>query len=57
MSRDNLDSMKVDNVASGQALGLQDLDIQSAAVSSIAPTYLGQQDPCTKLNALRAKGR
>jgi NADH dehydrogenase len=57
MSRDNLDSMKVDNVASGQALGLQDLDIQAAAVSSIAPTYLGQQDPCTKLNALRAKGR
>ena len=57
MSRDNLDSMKVDNVASGQSLGLQDLGIQAAAVSSIAPTYLGQKDPCTKLNALRAKGR
>jgi NADH dehydrogenase len=57
MSRDNLDSMKVDNVASGQALGLHDLGIQAAAVSSIAPTYLGQRDPCTKLNALRAKGR
>lgn len=57
MSRDNLDSMKVDNVASGNALGLQDLGIQAAAVSSIAPAYLGHQDPCTKLNALRAKGR
>ena len=55
MSRDNLASMKVDNVASGHALGLKDLGIQASAVSSTAPTYLGIKGPCTTLNDYRAK--
>jgi uncharacterized protein YbjT (DUF2867 family) len=55
MSRDNLASMQVDNVASGHALGLRDLNIQASAVSSIAPVYLGTKGPCTALNDYRAK--
>ena len=41
MSRDNLDSMKVDNVASGRLPGLQALGIQPASLQAIAPLYLG----------------
>jgi len=55
MSRDNLASMQVDNVASGHALGLKDLGIQASAASGIAPTYLGAKGPCTTLNDYRAK--
>lgn len=39
MSRDNLDSLKAHNIATG-ALGLQALGIQAASVHAIAPTYL-----------------
>lgn len=43
MSRDNLDSMRVDNVIdpAGPALTLADLDIQPAAIEAVAPHYLG----------------
>jgi hypothetical protein len=47
--------MAVDNVASGHALGLKDLNIEAAAVSSIAPGYLGAKGPSTALNDYRAK--
>ena len=57
MSRDNLRSMQVDNIASGTALGLSDLGIQASSVSSIAPGYLGYKGACTKLDVFRAKGR
>ena len=57
MSRDNLRSMQVDNMASGKALSLKDLNIQASSVSSIAPNYLGYKGACTKLDVLRAKGR
>ena len=57
MSRDNLRSMQVDNMASGKALSLKDLNIQASSVSSIAPSYLGHKGACTKLDAFRAKGR
>lgn len=40
MSRDNLDSMKVDNVASGLLPGLQALGITPAALKPIARGYL-----------------
>lgn len=40
MSRDNLDSMKVDNVATGTLPGLQALDITPAALKPIARDYL-----------------
>jgi NADH dehydrogenase len=57
MSRDNLRSMQVDNIASGKALGLKDMHIQASSVSSIAPGYLGHKGACTKLDVFRAKGR
>ncbi len=41
MSRDNLDSMSVPNIASGNLPGLQALGITPAAVEAIAPSYLG----------------
>ncbi len=40
MSRDNLDSMAVDNVASGRVPGLSALGISTAALAAIAPGYL-----------------
>lgn len=52
MSRDNLDAMRVDNVASGQWPGLSSLDISPASVVSVAPTYLGHRgDRSTLLQA------
>jgi NADH dehydrogenase len=57
MSRDNLRSMQVDNISSGKALSLTDLNIHASSVSSIAPGYLGYKGACTKLDVFRAKGR
>jgi NADH dehydrogenase len=41
MSRDNLDSMKIDNVASGTVPGLSQLGIAAASLAPIASAYLG----------------
>jgi uncharacterized protein YbjT (DUF2867 family) len=41
MSRDNLDSMKVNNVATGKLPGLEALGISPRALRDIAPTYIG----------------
>ena len=57
MSRDNLRSMQVDNIASGKALELRDMNIHASSVSSVAPTYLGHSGACAKLDVFRAKGR
>jgi uncharacterized protein YbjT (DUF2867 family) len=54
LSRDNLDSMKVPNVATGRLPGLHDLGITPAAPTAIAPTYLA---PIDRLQVLRARGR
>ncbi|WP_291936401.1 complex I NDUFA9 subunit family protein [Limnohabitans sp.] len=54
MSRDNLASMKVDNVATGQLPGLQALGITAASAAGVAPTYLGHRGPRSKLNRWRA---
>lgn len=43
MSRDNLDSMKVSNVASGKLPGLDALGISPRVLSDIGPTYLGSR--------------
>ncbi len=43
LSRDNLDSMKVPNVATGHHPGLQALGIEPASLMAIAPTYLGHR--------------
>ena len=40
MSQDNLDSMRIDNVASDQHPGLKDLGIQPATLQAIAQDYL-----------------
>ncbi|MDP2449300.1 MAG: complex I NDUFA9 subunit family protein [Polaromonas sp.] len=41
MSRDNLDSMTLPNIASGNLPGLEALGITPAALEAVAPTYLG----------------
>ncbi|MDO9436333.1 complex I NDUFA9 subunit family protein [Hydrogenophaga sp.] len=43
MSRDNLASMSVDNVATSSFPGLAALAITPSSVKSVAPTYLGQR--------------
>ena len=53
MSRDNLDAMKTDNVASGHAHDLSDLGITAASLSAIAPTYLGARGLRSGLMAKR----
>ncbi len=44
MSRDNVDSMQVPNIASGTLPGLRDLGITPGSLESIAPTYLMHKD-------------
>ncbi len=53
MSRDNLDAMQTDNIASGKLPGLQALGIRPAALGAIAPTYLGAQGLRSGLIATR----
>lgn len=53
MSRDNLDAMRVDNVATGQLPGLADLGIRPASVAAVAPTYLGGGNGRSRLLTLR----
>ncbi len=55
MSRDNLASMKVDNIASGQLPGLATLGISAASAAGVAPTYLGHRGPRSRLNGWRAR--
>ena len=43
LSRDNLDSMQVDNVASGKLPGLPALGVTPSALAAIVPTYLGSR--------------
>jgi NADH dehydrogenase len=54
MSRDNLDSMKTPNVASGSLPGLASLGIEPAALEAIAPGYLGTQQGAARLERWRA---
>ena len=53
MSRDNLDAMKVDNVASGQLPGLDALGITPSALRAIAPSYLNARGLRSGLTAKR----
>ena len=55
MSRDNLASMKVDNVATGQLPGLSDLGISVASAAGVAPSYLGHRGPRSRLNTWRER--
>lgn len=54
MSRDNLDSLRVPNVASGALPGLPALGIQPAALGAVAPGYL---QPGDRLDHWRAGRR
>lgn len=57
MSRDNLDSMRVPNVATGDHPRLAVLDIRPASLSSVAPTYLSPGRGVARLDPLRARAR
>ena len=57
MSRDNVDSMKVANVASGRAPGLDRIGIEPTPLESIAPRYLGHVSGEKRLEAWRARAR
>jgi NADH dehydrogenase len=54
MSRDNLDSMRVPNVASGRLPTLSDLGIHATAMEAVAPSYLGSQHARARLDRWRA---
>ena len=54
MSRDNLDSMRVPNVASGVLPGLAALGITPASLEAIAPGYLSPGRGTARLDAMRA---
>lgn len=53
LSRDNLDAMKTDNVASGKLPGLEALGIHPATLGAIGPTYLGARGLRSGLMAKR----
>ena len=55
MSRDNLASMKVDNIATGQHPGLSALGITAASAAGVAPSYLGHRGPRSRLNSWRSR--
>ena len=57
MSRDNLESMRVPNVATGKLPGLAELGIHPAPLEAIAPTYLGPARGCGRFNVWRAHAR
>ncbi|RZU02175.1 complex I NDUFA9 subunit family protein [Rivibacter subsaxonicus] len=56
MSADNLASMKVPNVASGDLPGLERLGIRATALEAVGPGYLGALGS-TELDAYRAAAR
>lgn len=56
MSRDNVDSMRVPNVASG-APGLEALGIVPATLEAIAPGYLAPGQGIARFDALRSRAR
>jgi uncharacterized protein YbjT (DUF2867 family) len=57
MSRDNLDSMKVDNIATGKVPGLACLTITPAALRPIVQDYLSQSQPTYGLPGVRGRSR
>ena len=57
LSRDNLDSLKVPNVASGTLPGLARLGIVPTALEAIAPGYLGARAGRGRLDSWRSVAR
>jgi uncharacterized protein YbjT (DUF2867 family) len=54
MSRDNLDSMRTPNIASGRRPSLANLGIQAATLESVAPGYLRSDKGVGRLDRWRA---
>lgn len=57
LSADNLDSMKVPNVATGTLPGLQALGLEPAALEAVAPLYLGRRPGRARFGDYRAHAR
>jgi uncharacterized protein YbjT (DUF2867 family) len=57
MSRDNVDSMRVPNVATGSLPGLDALGIGATALEAVAPGYLGSEHGRARLERMRAGKR
>jgi NADH dehydrogenase len=55
MSRDNVDSMRVPNVATGRLPGLDALGINATALEAVAPGYLGRDCGRARLERWRAR--
>ena len=53
LSRDNVDSLKVDNVASGKLPGLAALGIAASGLASVMPLLLARRDGVARLDAWR----
>ena len=54
MSRDNIDSMRVPNVAHGKQPGLDRLGITAAALETVVPSYMGAGQGPARLDPWRA---
>jgi NADH dehydrogenase len=54
MSRDNVDSMRTPNVATGQLPGLAALGVTATALEAVAPDYLGSSHGRARLERWRA---
>ena len=57
MSRDNLDSMSIENVASGKIAGLAALGIKVSALEPIAAVYLRNRQATAGLLGVRIRAR
>jgi uncharacterized protein YbjT (DUF2867 family) len=57
ITRDNLDSLTVPNIASGQLPGLEALGIHAASFDQIVPTYLQPRSGPARLDTWRATAR
>jgi uncharacterized protein YbjT (DUF2867 family) len=55
LSRDNLGSLSVPNVASGRLPGLAELGLTPASLEAVLPTYLGGGGGVARLDAWRAR--
>ena len=53
MSRDNLASMSVDNVASGRCPDMASLGLSMTSLHAVAPGYLGRRGARSHLDMLR----
>jgi len=55
LSRDNLASLSVPNVPSGQLPGLAELGIHASSLEAVLPTYLSRDGGVARLDAWRAR--